>query len=203
MTTKTLGLSDADIDRLLAEAESRLAGNGGSGAVAVLPGKAPVAATAPLAPAAGEQTAVPENKSEKLSVRVPQPAQKKKGPKDNLGSDWFNMPRTNLTPELKRDLQILRMRDVVAMGKQFFKKDSRKNFIPEYCQVGTIVAGATDGVNGRLTRKEKKRTIVEEVLSGENLAKFKNKYHDIQEQKMSGRKGYYKKLVAGRRKRNG
>lgn len=127
----------------------------------------------------------------------------RQGPKDNLGSDWFNMPRTNLTPELKRDLQILRMRDVVAMGKQFFKKDSRKNLIPEYCQVGTIVAGATDGVNGRLTRKEKKRTIVEEVLSGENLAKFKSKYHDIQDQKMSGRKGYYKKLVAGRRKRNG
>ncbi|GAB1320096.1 Tryptophan--tRNA ligase, mitochondrial [Madurella fahalii] len=203
MTTKALGLSDADIDRLLAEAESRLAGNGGPGAVAALPAKAAVAATAPLAPTAGEQTAVPEKKSEKLSVRVPQPAQKKKGPKDNLGSDWFNMPRTNLTPELKRDLQILRMRDVVAMGKQFFKRDSRKNFIPEYCQVGTIVAGATDGVNGRLTRKEKKRTIVEEVLSGENLAKFKSKYHDIQEQKMSGRKGYYKKLVAGRRKRNG
>lgn len=113
------------------------------------------------------------------------------------------MPRTNLTPELKRDLQLLRMRDVVAMGKQFFKKDSRKDFIPEYSQVGTIISGATDGASGRLTRKEKKRTIVEEVLSGENLAKFKSKYQDIQEQKKSGRKGHYKKVVAGRRRRNG
>lgn len=113
------------------------------------------------------------------------------------------MPRTNLTPELKRDLQLLRMRDVVAMGKQFFKKDTRRDLIPEYCQVGTIIAGATDGISGRLTRKERKRTIVEEVLSGENLAKFKSKYHEIQEQKKSGRKGYYKQLVAGRRKRKG
>ena len=95
------------------------------------------------------------------------------------------------------------MRDVAAMGKQFFKKDSRKDFVPEYSQVGTIVAGATDGVSGRLTRKERKRTIVEEILAGDNVGKLKSKYLDIQEQKKSGKKGFYKKLVAGRRKRKG
>jgi len=113
------------------------------------------------------------------------------------------MPRTNLTPELKRDLQALRMRDVAALGKQFFKKDSRKELVPEYSQVGTIVAGATDGMSNRLTRKERKRTIVEEILSSDNVTKLKSKYQDIQEQKRSGKKGYYKKLVAARRKRNG
>ena len=120
-----------------------------------------------------------------------------------MGADWFDMPRTNLTPELKRDLQALRMRDVAAMGKQFFKKDSRKDLVPEYSQVGTIIAGATDGVSSRLTRKERKRTIVEEILAGENVGKLKSKYQDIQEQKRSGKKGFYKKMVAGRRKRNG
>jgi tryptophanyl-tRNA synthetase len=95
------------------------------------------------------------------------------------------------------------MRDVAAMGKQFFKKDSRKDLIPEYSQVGTIIAGATDGMSGRLTRKERKRTIVEEILAGDNVGKLKSKYLDIQEQKKSGKKGFYKKLVAGRRKRNG
>jgi tryptophanyl-tRNA synthetase len=113
------------------------------------------------------------------------------------------MPRTDLTPELKRDLQALRMRDVAAMGKQFFKKDSRKDFIPEYSQVGTIIAGATDGVNSRLTRKERKRTIVEEILAGDKVGKLKSKYQDIQEQKRSGKKGHYKKVMAARRKRNG
>lgn len=122
---------------------------------------------------------------------------------DTLGPAWFNMPRTNLTPELKRDLQALRMRDVAAMGKQFFKKDSRKDLVPEYSQVGTIIAGATDGVNNRLTRKERKQTIVEEILAGGNVTKLKSKYLDIQEKNQSGRKGHYKKLVAGRRKRNG
>jgi hypothetical protein len=267
----TFGLPDDEIDRLLAEAEGRLAGAGSSDAVAVASvSTAPATVAAPVAANAGDQIAAPEKKSEKLSVRVPQLAQKQKvsvfslpslsahvfhdedlsqismtlatsrhgyragttmisynhsysdithlphacyllswsaqctdlnqGPKDTLGSDWYNLPRTNLTPELKRDLQLLRMRDVVAMGKQFFKKETRKDFVPEYCQVGTIIAGATDGANGRLTRKERKRTIVEEVLSGENLAKFKGKYQDIQEKKKSGKKGHYKKVVAGWRK---
>jgi tryptophanyl-tRNA synthetase len=204
----TFGLPDDEIDRLLSEAEARLSGNGSVDAVAVAgdaaaAAKTPTTVVAPPAPTAGEQTSVPEKKSEKLTVRVPQLPQKNKGPKDTLGADWFNLPRTNLTPELKRDLQALRMRDVAAMGKQFFKKDARKDLIPEYSQVGTIIAGATDGVNSRLTRKEKKRTIVEEILSSENVGKLKSKYQDIQEKKRSGKKGYYKKLVAGRRKRNG
>lgn len=81
-----LGLPDDEIDRLLSEAEARLAGNGSNGnadaaVAAVAPAsasKAPASVAAPAAPSAGEQTAVPEKQSEKLSVRVPQLAQKKK-----------------------------------------------------------------------------------------------------------------------------
>ncbi|KAK3901921.1 hypothetical protein C8A05DRAFT_44535 [Staphylotrichum tortipilum] len=183
----TLGLSDDEIDRLLSEAEARLSGND-AGAVAVAnagsadaltatpPAKALASAATPVASTAGEQTAVPAQKPGKLTVRVPQPTQKKKDA-DTLGPAWFNMPRTNLTPELKRDLQALRMRDVAAMGKQFFKKDSRKDLVPEYSQVGTIIAGATDGVNNRLTRKERKQTIVEEILAGGNVTKLKSNIH--------------------------
>lgn len=77
------GLPDDEIDRLLSEAETRLAAGGSSDAVTAVPAStAPAAvaepATAAVAPTAGEQTAVPEKKSEKLSVRVPQLAQKKK-----------------------------------------------------------------------------------------------------------------------------
>jgi len=202
------GLPDDEIDRLLSEAEARLSGNGSADALIAVspaqpPAEAPASVAAPTAPTAGGQTAVPETKSEKLSVRVPQLAEKKKEHPDTLGPAWYNMPRTNLTPELKRDLQALRMRDVAAMGKQFFRKDSRKDFVPEYSQVGTIIAGATDGVNSRLTRKERKRTIVEEILSTGNVAKLKSKYQEIQEKNQSGKKGHYKKVVAGRRKRNG
>lgn len=73
------GLPDDEIDRLLLEAEARLSGNGNADAlIAVSPAQPPASVAAPTAPTAGGQTAVPETKSEKLSVRVPQLVQKKK-----------------------------------------------------------------------------------------------------------------------------
>jgi hypothetical protein len=76
----TFGLPDDEIDRLLSEAEARLSGGNASSdaVVAVAAAEAPAPIAAPVAPTAGEQTAVPAKKSEKLSVRVPQLAQKKK-----------------------------------------------------------------------------------------------------------------------------
>ena len=76
----TLGLPDDEIDRLLLEAEARLSGNGNSDAVAVVPAANTTTAivAAPVAPTAGEQRPVSEKKSEKLTVRVPQLAQKQK-----------------------------------------------------------------------------------------------------------------------------
>ncbi|OIW33949.1 hypothetical protein CONLIGDRAFT_628869 [Coniochaeta ligniaria NRRL 30616] len=96
------------------------------------------------------------------------------------------------------------MRDVLAMGKQHFKKDTRKDPFPEFSQVGTLVEGPTEFYSARLTKKERKRTLVEEVLSsGQALSKFKSKYSEIQERKSSGKKSHYKKVVARRRWQQG
>jgi len=83
MAIQILGLPDDEIDRLLSEAESRLAAKDSSTAGVVAPivpsAKALKAAASPLPVAAGAPTAaVSEEKAEKLSVRVPQPAKKKK-----------------------------------------------------------------------------------------------------------------------------
>jgi len=83
MATEVVGLSDADIDRLLSEAESRLATRGGLGQGAVVVSDAPsakaVTTTSPtLPPSTGDPTAGSSQKTEKLSVRVPQLPQKKK-----------------------------------------------------------------------------------------------------------------------------
>jgi hypothetical protein len=122
--------------------------------------------------------------------------------KDNAGPSWYGLPRTD--PATKKDLQILKMRDVLAMGKQHFKKDNRKNPMPEFSQVGTLVEGPTEFYSARLTKKERKRTLVEEVLSsGQALSKFKSKYNEIQERKTSGKKSHYKKVVARRRRQQG
>lgn len=87
------------------------------------------------------------------------------------------------------------------MGKQHFKKDTRKDPVPQFSQIGTLVEGPTEYYSARLTKKERKRTLVEEVLSsGQALSKFKSKYGEIQERKTSGKKSHYKKLVARRRR---
>jgi hypothetical protein len=49
------------------------------------------------------------------------------------GSNWFNIPATELTDELKNDLEILRMRSVLD-PKHFYKKNDLK-VLPKYFQV--------------------------------------------------------------------
>jgi hypothetical protein len=120
--------------------------------------------------------------------------------KATAGSNWYNLPRTNLTPELKRDLQLLRMRDVLD-PKRHYKKEGSKPQVPEFSQVGTIIEGPTEFFSARLLNKDRKRTLVEEVLAGENAShRFKSKYDEIQAAKTSGKKAHYKKMKALRKK---
>jgi len=120
--------------------------------------------------------------------------------KATAGADWYNMPKTNLTPELKRDLQLLRMRDVLD-PKRHYKKDNKKQQVPEFSQVGTIIEGPTEYFSSRLMNKDRKRTLVEEVLAGEKASgRFKSKYNEIQDAKTSGKKAHYKKLRDTRKK---
>ncbi|KAL9091907.1 MAG: hypothetical protein Q9165_004659 [Trypethelium subeluteriae] len=121
--------------------------------------------------------------------------------KATAGSDWFNLPKTDLTPELKRDLQLLKMRNVLDPHRHY-KNDDSKSLVPEYAQVGTIVQGPTEFFSARLPNKERKRTFVEEVLAREEEnGRFKSKYGEVQVAKRNGKKGHYKALQA-RKKRH-
>lgn len=120
--------------------------------------------------------------------------------KASAGEQWYNLPKTDLTPELKRDLQLIKMRNVLDPHRHY-KKDNGKMKAPEYSQIGTIVEGPTEYFSGRIQNKDRKRTFVEEVLSGEQqTGRFKKKYGDVQAQKTSGKKAYYKTLQAQRSK---
>lgn len=86
------------------------------------------------------------------------------------------------------------MRDVLD-PKRHYKKDNERNKIPEFSQVGTIIEGPTEYFSGRLSNKERKKTLVEEILKHEKVTgRFKKKYNEIQEKKTSGKKAYYKNL---------
>ncbi|KAK4893171.1 dTDP-fucopyranose mutase [Elasticomyces elasticus] len=119
--------------------------------------------------------------------------------KATAGPSWFNMPRTDLTPELKRDLQLLKMRNVLDPHRHY-KKDGGKMQAPEYSQMGTIIEGPTEFFSGRIENKQRKKTFVEEVLAGEQqTGRFKKKYGELQGRKTSGKKAYVNAMKDKRR----
>lgn len=114
------------------------------------------------------------------------------------GSKWFNMPKAELTPELKRDLQLLKLRNVLD-PKRHYKKDNTPT--SKYLQTGTIIEGNTEFYSARLSNKERKRTIAEEILADSTArAYYKKKFGEIQSTKRSGRKGDWKKRMEARKK---
>ncbi|KAI1777665.1 Fcf2-domain-containing protein [Hypoxylon cercidicola] len=210
-TAISTSLSDDQIDQLLKEAEVRLQAKQQSQnekAVAVPSKSDIVKASKPevSAPKAATSASTKDNsKSEELSVRVPEirRSRKEMTTKTDAGPSWYNLPKTDLTPQLKKDLQLLRMRDVLD-PKRFYRKDNSRALVPEFSSVGTIVEGPTDFFNARLTKKERKRTLLEEVLETEDVTrKFKSKYGEIQAVKTSGKKGHYKKMMEQRYGRKG
>ena len=110
------------------------------------------------------------------------------------------MPKTDLTPELRRDLQLLKMRSVLD-PKRHYKKDNSKSDVPAFSQVGTIIEGATEFYSSRIKNKDRKQTMLEEVIAQEqDSGRFNRKYQDIQTTKASGKKAHYKALKAKRNK---
>ncbi|PYI26570.1 nucleolus protein required for cell viability [Aspergillus indologenus CBS 114.80] len=121
--------------------------------------------------------------------------------KPTAGSDWFDLPKTELTAELRRDLQLLRMRSVLD-PKRHYKKENSKAQPPTYSQIGTIIEGPTEFFSGRIAKKDRKKTFVDEALALEKETKrFETKYRDIQATKQSGKKAYYKNLRSRRNAR--
>ena len=85
--------------------------------------------------------------------------------------------------------------------KRHYKKDNGKIVAPEFSHVGTIIEGPTDFYSSRLQKRERKRTLVEEVLQGErSTGRFQDKYNEGQFAKTSGKKAHYKAVKAKRAK---
>lgn len=71
---------------------------------------------------------------------------------------------------------------------------------PKYSHVGEIIAGPTEYFSARLTKKERKRTLLDEAVSERDDVKLTAKYAGIQKQKSSGKKAFYQKVVKDRRR---
>lgn len=86
--------------------------------------------------------------------------------------------------------------------KRHYKKENKTARAPEFSQVGTILEGPTEFYSARLLQKDRKNTLLEEVLAGEKTSgRFKSKYNDIQAAKTNGKKAHYRELKSKRSKR--
>ncbi|KAI7907266.1 Fcf2 pre-rRNA processing-domain-containing protein, partial [Cokeromyces recurvatus] len=113
------------------------------------------------------------------------------------GKEWFDMPKAEITEEVKRDLQILKMRHILDRKRHYKKMGKRPD--PKYFQIGTIIEGPTEFYSARMSRKERKQTIVDELIANDELKQYyKRKYNEVQERTTSGGKKHYKKLKAQR-----
>lgn len=138
---------------------------------------------------------MPKKMGEQITkVNDPIPVKKttnSKEKEDTAGSKWFNMRQPELTPEVKKDIFIVKHRNAID-PKRHYKKE--KWDTPRYFQIGTIIEGNTE-YHTRMKRKERGQTLVDEILNDSDSKKFfRRKYSEIQERKESGGKKYYKNV---------
>ncbi|TPX34452.1 hypothetical protein SmJEL517_g02913 [Synchytrium microbalum] len=104
---------------------------------------------------------------------------------ETAGPKWFDMPATDITPEIKRDLQILKNRHVLD-PKRFYKRQDKKTAkdLPKFFQIGTIVEGPAEFYSARIPRKQRKQNLVEELLQDAEKSQYlKKKFDEIQAKK--------------------
>ncbi|XP_002751160.2 deoxynucleotidyltransferase terminal-interacting protein 2 [Callithrix jacchus] len=104
------------------------------------------------------------------------------------GDGWFGMKAPEMTDELKNDLKALKMRASMD-PKRFYKKNDRDGF-PKYFQIGTIVDNPADFYHSRIPKKQRKRTIVEELLADSEFRRYnRRKYSEIMAEKAANAAG--------------
>lgn len=92
---------------------------------------------------------------------------------DTAGDKWFGLPATVITEDVKTDLRVLRLRSAYD-PKQFYKKFDDSKF-PKYFQFGTVIEGPTDWHSGRLSKKQRKQTLAEEIMADDHLTEMRKK----------------------------
>jgi len=108
------------------------------------------------------------------------------------GGGWFDMKAPEMTEELKRDLEIIQMRSALD-PKRFYKKPDSE--LPKYFQIGQIQDNAADFYNDRIPKKERKKTLVDELMSDAEFRKYnKRKYAEIQEEQQRNNRRYASKI---------
>ncbi|XP_041474283.1 deoxynucleotidyltransferase terminal-interacting protein 2-like [Lytechinus variegatus] len=124
--------------------------------------------------------------------------QRKKERESTKGDGWFDMKAPEMTEELRNDLKIIKMRSILD-PKRFYKGNDMPA-IPKFVQVGTVVDSPVDFYHSRVPKKQRKQTLVDELLADSDTRRYnKRKYIELQEKINSIPKGQ-KKHKFGKKK---
>lgn len=113
------------------------------------------------------------------------------------GAKWFDLPAKDLEVEDKLTLDAMKLRGTLDPTR-FYKKKSTDT-ISKHFQVGTVVEHPIDYYSSRATRKERKQTLVDELIADADLkTKINNRYKRLRATNAIKMK---KKALAERRKK--
>jgi hypothetical protein len=112
---------------------------------------------------------------------------------NDAGSNWFNMKPAAMTEDLKKDIALIRSRNYLD-PKRFYKSSDPTG---KFVQVGTVIEGPTEFFSSRLTKKQRRGNLVDEIMADPASADYaKNKYKRMQQeqtakslQRRRGRRG--------------
>mmetsp|Transcript_7124 Transcript_7124/g.15393 ORF Transcript_7124/g.15393 Transcript_7124/m.15393 type:complete len:323 (+) Transcript_7124:123-1091(+) len=110
----------------------------------------------------------------------------KRAPDDTAGKGWFGMKPSAMTDDLKTDLAIIRNRTYLD-PKRFYKSTDKHHSV---VQMGTVIEGAAEFYSSRLTKKERRANLTEELMADTATMDYaKNKF-----KKMAKEKSYQAEL---------
>ena len=97
--------------------------------------------------------------------------------RNDAGDGWFGMKPSPMTDELKRDMQLIKNRNYLD-PKRFYKSSDTPS---AYVQAGTVIEGSTEFYSSRLTKKQRRSNLTEEIMADPQSADYaRNKYKSMQ-----------------------
>jgi hypothetical protein len=83
----------------------------------------------------------------------------------NAGNGWFGMESAQNTAEIQADIAVIRNRNYLDPKKFYKSSDFNKGNASKVVQLGTVIEGSMESIySNRLTKKERKSTLLEEVM---------------------------------------
>ena len=104
----------------------------------------------------------------------------KRAPDSTAGAGWFHMKPTPMSEELKADMSVIRNRNYLD-PKRFYKSaDKFSNMV----QVGTVIEGSAEFFSSRLTKKQRRSNLTEEIMADPATADYaRNKFRSMAQEK--------------------